>query len=235
MATRYSPAIVTSGLSLCLDAANKVSYLGSGTSWYNLSGTIQSGSLKNGPTFSRANLGTIVFDGTDDYVNLGDILNFGTGDFSYEVYVSYNNLGVGAAGATMSKDNYSGTSTYKGITLNISTGISFETRNIVSGVGPDTICNWSSSELLIGNWYCVHANRASNVLRLYVNGILRNTTNESIATDVTNTQEMRIGSLSNTSPQRLNGKIANVKVYNRALSATEVLQNYNATKTRFGL
>ena len=68
MATFDGPKITTSGLILSLDAADKTSYPGSGTSWKDLSGNDNNGTLTNGPTFSAANRGNIVFDGVDDYV-----------------------------------------------------------------------------------------------------------------------------------------------------------------------
>ena len=80
MSLSHSPSIVTSGLVLCLDAANTRSYPGSGTSWYNLAGTINTGVLTNGPTYGSTNLGSIVFDGVDDYVdmpaNMGSMANY---------------------------------------------------------------------------------------------------------------------------------------------------------------
>jgi hypothetical protein len=72
MAVQYaSGKIVTSGLVLALDAADKNSYPGSGTTWTDLSGNGNNGTLVNGPTFSSANGGSIVFDGVDDYVTCG--------------------------------------------------------------------------------------------------------------------------------------------------------------------
>ena len=73
MAYSYGPSIVKSGLVLALDAANRKSYPGSGTVWSDLSGNNITGSLVNGPTYSSANGGSIVFDGTNDYVNCGDL------------------------------------------------------------------------------------------------------------------------------------------------------------------
>ena len=80
MSTKYSPQIVTSGLVLALDAANKVSYPGTGTTWYDLSGNGNTGTITNGPTFSNVNLGTIVFDGTNDYVSIPSTSNFNNGN-----------------------------------------------------------------------------------------------------------------------------------------------------------
>jgi hypothetical protein len=62
------PKIITSGCVLSLDAADKLSYKGSGTTWKDLSGNNNTGTLTNGPTFNAGNMGSIVFDGTNDYV-----------------------------------------------------------------------------------------------------------------------------------------------------------------------
>jgi hypothetical protein len=69
MALAHSPSIVTSGLVLCLDAANPKSYPGSGTTWTDLSGNGNNGTLVNGPTYSSVNGGSIVFDGSNDYIS----------------------------------------------------------------------------------------------------------------------------------------------------------------------
>lgn len=228
-------SIITNGLILNLDAGNASSYPGTGTVWTDLSGQNNNGTLVNGVGYSSSNGGTLTFDGVNDYVNMGNIFNFGTGDFTYEVVVLYNNLTSNASGATIGKDNYSGTNTYKGVLINISDGINFETRNIINGSGPDNKVKYPQSNLSTNTWYIVNGIRNNNVLQLYVNGILRNSTTESTPTDITNSQSLRIGSLSDSSSQNLNGKIGLVRTYNRALSDSEVLQNFNATKTRFGL
>ena len=68
MAFNFSPKIVTNGLVLALDAANTKSYPGSGTVWSDLTPNGNNGALTNGPTFNSANGGSIVFDGTNDYL-----------------------------------------------------------------------------------------------------------------------------------------------------------------------
>ena len=68
MATIYNPNIVTDNLVFCVDAANTKSYSGSGTIWKDISGEDNDGTLVNGPTFSNDNGGSIVFDGTNDYI-----------------------------------------------------------------------------------------------------------------------------------------------------------------------
>jgi len=88
MGIARGPKIVTSGLVLALDAADKLSYRGSGTTWRDLSGNSNKGTLTNGPTFSEGNMGSISFDGTNDYVNVpyNSILNTPNGA-TYEVWI----------------------------------------------------------------------------------------------------------------------------------------------------
>ena len=92
MAYRNGPKIVTDGLVLCLDAAIGKSYPGSGTSWTDLSGNGNNGTLVNGPTFSSANGGSIVLDGVNDYISTTSI---SISTFTYEGWL-YNNLTGGS-------------------------------------------------------------------------------------------------------------------------------------------
>ena len=68
MGINYNPSIATNGLVLCLDAANPKSYPGTGTAWTNLTGLGNNGTLVNSPTYSGANSGSFLFDGTNDYI-----------------------------------------------------------------------------------------------------------------------------------------------------------------------
>jgi hypothetical protein len=100
MALFRGPNIVRSGLVLALDAADRNSYRGSGTSWFDLSGNTNTGTLTNGPTFNGGNGGSIVFDGVDDYADFGNVLasltnltlecfvKFGTQSTSYNGIIS---------------------------------------------------------------------------------------------------------------------------------------------------
>jgi hypothetical protein len=83
MGTQGGPGIVTDGLVLSLDAANKKSYPGSGTAWTDLSGAGKSGTLTNGPVFSSDNVGIIDFDGSNDYIQLQ---SDGTGTFNNQIF-----------------------------------------------------------------------------------------------------------------------------------------------------
>ena len=93
MSGKSGPDIVENGLVLCLDAANKLSYPRTGTSWTDLSGNSYNGTLTNGPTFNAGNLGSIVFDGVDDYVdtvNTGTTFQFSNTTFTLSLWVKTN-------------------------------------------------------------------------------------------------------------------------------------------------
>ena len=97
MAIKHSPRIVTDGLVLYLDAANTKSYPGSGTTWTDISGKSNNGTLTNGPTFDSGNKGTIVFDGSNDYVSetsgLSDSLL--QGDWSISFWANFDVVNTG--------------------------------------------------------------------------------------------------------------------------------------------
>ena len=90
MAGNNGPKIVRSGLQLHLDAADRKSYPGSGTTWFDLSGNSRHGTLLNGPVFNSGNGGYISFDGVDDYVNIPNatnLNNLGSQDFTVSMWV----------------------------------------------------------------------------------------------------------------------------------------------------
>ncbi len=89
MSGKIGPDINENGLVLSLDAANYKSYTGSGTTWRDLSGNSNNGTLTNGPTFNAANMGAIVFDGTDDKVTISMNSSFiyGVSPFSLNAWI----------------------------------------------------------------------------------------------------------------------------------------------------
>ena len=218
MAFIHSPKIVTSGLILCLDAANKVSYTDSGAKWYDLSGNSNNGNLTNGPTFSGANGGSIVFDGVDDYVNNSALTITGNQSFSWGAWI---------------RPTATGTPVFFG---NNSTGLgmvsywdSANNKVRVGTWGLDRLT--SGTTILPSNWAYTFWTWNGTTLTSYTNGIADGTAT-GFSFNISNTYTT-IGNAVNS--QYFNGRISQTFIYNRALSATEVLQNYNATKTRFGL
>ena len=234
------PNIITDGLVLSLDAGNVKSYPGSGTTWYDKSGNGNNGTLTNGPTFSN---GSIVFDGVDDYVNLPSSFKFSDSNLTLNVCFktntnsnSYQDLIIfsdplqnNILGLLKNRSGLRNGSVYavlyeNGIGSYITSSLSGD--NLVSA----GITNYTTVFEKIGGVYNIF---------LYRNGVLDGSTvvsslNSYNMNNWTN-YFVRIGSGGPTYPEILNGNIYCSYVYNRALTASEVLQNYNATKTRFGL
>jgi hypothetical protein len=231
MAFIHSPKLVTSGLVLCLDAANKVSYPSTGTSWYDLSGNANTSTLTNGPTFSNANGGVIVFDGTDDYVsmpmNTNTRLQNNYQTISVYVYItsvgpnsnaSLWGVGVNPTGWWIL---WSATS----ITLFIETSGTYINYSVSV---TNALNTWMNITCVIDN--------VGRTMTVYKNGSLVGTSSQwPVFTPPNDVVELG-GNRATVNPgDYIKGRVSNVLLYNRSLGTTEVLQNYNATKTRFGL
>jgi hypothetical protein len=219
MGIARGPKIVTSGLVLALDAADKLSYRGTGTTWRDLSGNNNTGTLINGPTFSAANMGSIVFDGTDDYVNCGNGASLKLTSGTVNVWMKTTSTSVAYQGIVTKALNY-GIYNYGGNLLLYDWGTGAD-RN--SGI---SISN--------GNWRFItlaFSSNSPNNATVYINGVLVYTTTMYKTGDSSN---LGIGTGGDGS-QLLPGTIGVVQIYNRSLSATEILQNYNITRARYGL
>tara|TARA_B110000503_G_scaffold48499_1_gene78918 strand:- start:417 stop:1070 length:654 start_codon:yes stop_codon:yes gene_type:complete len=217
MATKYSPKMVTDGLVLSLDAANTKSYPRSGTTWTDLSGNSNTGTLTNGPTFSAGNMGSIVFDGTNDYVNISSLIT-GNQSFSWGAWIN---------------PTATGTPVFFG---NVSTGLamlsywdSANNKVRVGTYGNDRLT--SGTAIPPSTWGYTFWTWNGTTLTSYTNGIADGTAT-GFSFNISNLYTT-IGNSVNS--QYFTGRIAQTLVYNRALTATEILQNYNATKNRFGL
>lgn len=242
MAFHYSPKIVTDGLILCLDAGNIKSYPLGGTAWSDISKMENNGVLTNGATFSSSNNGVITFDGIDDCVLLPQSTSNQTvGNYSFSLWVSFSNTMTSSHNSNymlMEAQNtlLGGTDNYLYMLSNSTVSgtngrIGFQTFNPLS-VLYTTTNNWIG-----GQWYnivCTY-DISNSKQSIYINGVLENFTTIASCYFNTNTY-FTLGSY--TSPPRtwfFNGRIGRFDVYNKTLSDGEILQNYNATKTRFGL
>ena len=232
MAFFHSPRIVTDGLVLALDAANSLSYPGSGTTWTDLSGQGNNGSLFNGPTFNSLNGGSIVFDGTDDYINIGidKSCNRFTGDFAVSAWVNRSNTG-GTWGNIIGDYYTNSTGNALEWQLMIDSTAQLFLYNVTNGYVISPIASGFSAN----TWINVVVTRIGSTINLYAN--------TNLVTSVTNTTtfgsatgNLNIGIDGNNAAEPFTGKIAGVMIYkNKGLSASEVQQNYQALKTRFGL
>ena len=221
MAFNRGPKIVTQGLVLALDAASKNSYPGSGTTWKDLSGNNNTGTLVNGPTFSSANGGSLIFNGTNQYVT--DTISIASSPFTIICWV-YPNV-TPASNTVFSVGT--GTGTRLALHLRMVTNTSF-----LFGMYADDLSATVTG--VTGVWNCLAVTLTSGFVQsVYQNGIF-NTSRTAGGYYIGNTT-CNIGRWAMSSAEYVNGNIPIVQLYNRALSATEVLQNYNATKSRFNL
>ena len=235
MAVNRGPTVVRDGLVLYLDAANRKSYRGTGTSWLDLSGNNNTGTLTNGPTFSAGNGGSIVCDGTNDYIlsnNTSLASSFASTSVSHFTWVYPTSAGqiVVELGQTSINTGWHDSN----IEINTSGAISFSTWH--SSLTNKVV----SSNLSFNNWYLVGFSYNGTTLTAYINGNSIGTTTFTRSAPYNNGSALHyalcaIDSTNMGTSAYAGARIANFVVYNRALSATEVLQNYNATKTRFGL
>ena len=224
MAFIHSPKIVTSGLVLCLDAANKISYPGSGTSWYDSFSYTYNGVLTNGPTFNGGNGGSIVFDGTDDFTDLVFLPQQTDSPLSVFAWVYLNALpDPGVACGIWGHYGISSVNSH------------FEMYNTYSRLRLGTINNVTLPVFTIGQW--IHAGFTSTGTDhiYYVNGILQTSWSGATGAILGNPSATCHMVGRSDAGRTWNGRIATTSVYTKTLSSTEVLQNYNVTKTRFGL
>jgi len=232
MSTKYSPQIVTTGLVLALDAANKVSYRGSGTTWTDLSGNNNTGTLVNSPTFSNSYL---TFNGTNQYVNVANSTSLQvTATFTVCAWVYPTTLAARYAVFSTRATNPAG-----GWQLEIgSTGIGSLSVNRIAFTGVGTwIAETFDNVLTTNRWWFICLTKVNNATTggtFYINGTSVANRQTNTYTITNNADVKRIGTSSGTS-ELFPGRIALTSLYNRTLSAAEILQNYNANKSRFGL
>jgi len=225
------PNIVYDDLVLYLDAANTKSYVSGSTTWTDISRTGNNGTLTNGPTFNTGSGGNIVLDGTDDFVGLGDILSLGTNSATLGAWIrttanqDYATI-IGKAFFGSKVGRYSLHTRSNGSIGLLTQG----TSGNIESVTPINTIN-------TGNWiYVVGVINRTFGNTLYINGqyntqSLGDTSGQNWST----TDNFTVGFYNGNSSGYFNGSISLSYFYNRALSATEILQNYNATKGRFGL
>jgi len=237
------PAIVTNGLVLNLDAGFTPSYPTTATTWYDVSSGGNNGTLTNGPTFNSANNGSIVFDGVDDYavttqdqtpnLNITSSITLETWLKSTAVANSQHGDGVNSKG--LSSDGNTGV--YE--TLIVSSGeinYPFFRMRIVSNTPTYFPTNISLS---LNQIYHFVSTYDGSTMRIFINGVEAGTGLSTSGNIETNTQPLCIGvrlvHRNFGGDSFFSGNIFTNRIYNRALSQSEITQNYNAQKGRFGL
>jgi hypothetical protein len=217
--------IVTDGLVLNIDPSKNSSYPGTGSIIYDLSGFGNTGTLTNGPTFSGLNDGNIVFDGSNDYINFknSNSLTFSTNNqISLAAWINTRTV---AADTFIFYRNSTSATGYVFYLKNSGLAVQF-------GNGTTLYAIQSGISATSGYSY-VTATLDGSSIKLYLNGTAIGSTTFT-GTLYNTTADMSIGA-ANVSTRYFNGSIYSAYLYNRALTQQEVLQNYNATKYRFGL
>ena len=218
MGIDVGPIEATDGLVVHLDAANTRSYPGSGNTVYDLSGSGNTSALTNGPTYLSSNLGAFVLDGSNDYILVNSQANI----LSKTAYT---------------KIAYIYISNFSTVNNIISGGFSgqhafwmFGTDKLNAGHNGAWNTVVGATSLSLNTWYFAAVTYSNSTgWKLYLNG--REDGTSADTTTFTGNQEISIGSYSTAN--NFTGRIASVQVYNRALTATEIFQNYHATKGRY--
>ena len=223
MSAAAGPDIIEDGLVLCLDAGNRASYPGSATAWNELSNNM-SAELVNSPTFNSQNNGFFQFV-SDDYARIPNNTLLDTQTPSVEVWIKTN--------ATSQHGFW-----FEKGTVNTQYSLFQEGTNIrwrLAGIG--VLATPTANFINTSSWYQVVGTFTSGRRRLYINGNLVNSDAQA-GTISTNSGGMSVGVYGGYSGARgyyYNGNLAICRVYNKELTSTEVLQNYNAIKGRFGI
>jgi hypothetical protein len=229
MGSSYNPAIVTDGLVLCLDAANRRSYPGTGTTWTDRSGSGNNGTLTNmdASNFSNGNGGGLVFDGANEYIQLPQSFSFGSSSFSIECWVKLDTIsGIDAIYYSQSS-NQSGFYGIGHANVSATKGFFISDYN-----GSTRVTSKTGVVASINTWYhLTGVKNTSNQCGVYVNGSLASPLLTSTLS-VTSSNP-KIGINAAASSEILDGSISQFRMYNKALTSEEVRQNYEATKGRY--
>ena len=211
--------VIQDGLVLNLDAGASTSYPGTGTTWSDLSGNGNDGTLTNGPTFDSANGGSLVFDGVDDLLSPVSIPN-PNGELTCEVAMNYNSKG--AYHNIFERGN---SRPMLWIDPNNKLEVSFSGGN--GGITSSDAYN--GQDIVVTAVY--NSNSSPGIL-LYVNGNLVGTQN---TTHVTWANPSTFTLFNRSNSQTFDGKLYNLKFYTKALTPAEIQQNFNALRGRFGI
>ena len=224
--------IVTNGLVLNVDAGKSASYPGTGTTIYDLSGSGLTGTLVSSPTFSTLNGGSLVFGGSS-YITRSSALDAGQ-NFSVTAWIYPTSLGSRNAivgnGYPYTTDN--------GWLFCICDNNFSLFQALFLSIGQNNVLKISNSYVFqLNKWShvsCSVSGGGSSV-KFYVNGVETSygfTTGSGRTISYSN-NEFHIGMRHSTTGERFAGNISQVQIYNTTLTAQEILQNYNATKSRY--
>jgi len=229
MGLKHHPRVVTNGLQVYLDAANSRSYSGSGNTWYDLLGN-RNFTLLNSPSFiANSAGGSIGFTAANSHnATASSLPSLST--WTVEVWIFHTGVSTGTYPAIICEALGGGALNFALFSPNYSVS-NFQLQ---TGYYVGNVWYWTNNyNIAQNNWYHIIASYDGSNVRLYVNSVLQLTT-ASVATPISSNSGIYLMRRWDTADY-FGGHLSTVKIYNRALSQQEVLQNYNATKKRYGL
>lgn len=236
MKKTVSVPIVTTGLVLNLDAGDSASYPGSGTTWTDLSGNSRTGTLINGVGYSSSNGGYLTFNGSNQHVGVSNIISFLSAktNFSFDIWFKLNN-------PTLNNSIFSfgrGGSYTDDVLIAVYGSVIFaQVNNGVDGNAKMSFSStaWTNIQVVFDGTLTGNSNR----LKMYINGVLQTLTIDYTVPSVSATVPSgtsSIGAYTSTyNGNRLNGNVSVTRGYSTSLTSTEVTQNFNAIRSRYGL
>jgi hypothetical protein len=237
-----NPAVISNGLVLNLDAGNPLSYTGSGTTWTDISSSATNAALTNGPTYGNFNNGFITFDGVNDYGLVTNPATLRNQDFSVSLWIypetqnqaltsivdfEHSNAGGSALNGFVIQSEDSTTNRYYYITYY--TGSAFQpVGNFGAGKG---------IQVTTGVWQNLTYTKTGTAVTGYRNGVQVYTATATSGTVsyLASKNFAVAGTVIAALARYFKGNISTCQIYSRGLSSSEVVQNFNATRTRYGL
>lgn len=222
MSIAYNSSIVTNGLVLCLDAGNPRSYPGSGTIWNSVAGNTATGTLTNGVSYSSANTGVLVFDGVDDRVNVVNSVS-SLSNLTIEIFLKTS---VVDGTQNIFLDQY--------LSLRYEINPSNKFNIHLGNNSTWAYTNLPSSTTVVANtWYQTVWTWNGSSAVMYVNGVAENSLSSTAFSS--GSGNITLGQHTPDTSYAWAGNMGSVKIYNIALTADQVLQNFNATRGRYGI
>lgn len=225
----HGAGIVRNGLVLHLDAANKKSYPGSGTSVIDISSTGNNGTLLNGVAYSTNNNGYFSFDGTNDTIDCGPATQIGSSLTGLTVSAWINTNSASSQCILENGTTYTTNTFYL-----FQENQSYFTFEVYGGAYDVVYANYVYQ---LNTWYnLVGVWSSGSPVDMYTNGVVTNGTRggSTRTTLINGNTNLFVGTRAGTQ-YPFSGNIGDVKIYNRALSAAEIQQNFNATRGRYGI
>jgi hypothetical protein len=238
MLPRFSdPALITDGLILNYDFGSAETYPGVGTNVQNLVGTGLTGTLTNSPTYSTNSGGSIFLDGTNDYISVSNNSSLQPTNLTLEIWFKLDVvLASQPTGFPLLLDKYS-LSSLTGYRILFEKSADELQFTVFDSVQDNKVAITGAGSKLSTTWNCVQGTFDGNTTKIYLNGVLQQTLTRTFSVSYNN-EDLYLGTyyaVSDGFQHYINAYMGNLRIYNRALSQSEISQNFNAARNRFGI